>query len=663
MSNIDTLSIHNRKRRSNTHSDNDSASDNHTDDDDDKQRKHDKISKHESKRNRRSNEGKKKSKDNKFRSSKKSKRKWKNKYHSPTNSDSDSESSDSSNTSSSRSTSSSRRKNNETSRKKKSVVLNTRLLAKLAARGETLEERNARRLQRRAARIQASLGYTADDNPFNDPNLHETFTWKKREEKYKKSNRKDSGEQSYKKPEHTTNTLEEIEKVRKRRKERELQHEEMERIRAEESRMKELENYDEWARKEEEFHLQQQRQRSAIRLVEGREKAIDVLAKNILMFGLSDVEKSNRAAVKYQEKYSILDAVENLEAELEEPYVLLRMLKLSELEELLQEIIVFQKLERESLNQHRNENGIVQRYWDNLRIVAEDEIKFLKDGGVHGKHAIMVDDVKKVFEGHKSLSDLQRMDEEVSERLCHHTNDPTSSGADFDRDYWLFVKQQLRVHFAKTELSDLHSKMLVRQLEKLERRKEELAAGSTNDGDITRDSRETATRNANEFGRVSDGVTDINNDELGDLEEELGLTTEHDLNAGERVQHYSWQDKYRPRKPRYFNRVKSGYDWNKYNQTHYDKDNPPPRTVQGYKFNIFYPDLIDPTKTPQFRLEPANSDDFCIIRFTAGPPYEDIAFKIINREWNRSRKRGFKCTFERGVLSLYFNFTTHWYRK
>lgn len=49
----------------------------------------------------------------------------------------------------------------------------------------------------------------------------------------------------------------------------------------------------------------------------------------------------------------------------------------------------------------------------------------------------------------------------------------------------------------------------------------------------------------------------------------------------------SWSDKYRPRKPRYFNRVKTGYDLNKYNQTHYDHDNPP-KVVQGYKFNLFY---------------------------------------------------------------------------
>ncbi|KAH6932417.1 hypothetical protein HPB50_005479 [Hyalomma asiaticum] len=49
---------------------------------------------------------------------------------------------------------------------------------------------------------------------------------------------------------------------------------------------------------------------------------------------------------------------------------------------------------------------------------------------------------------------------------------------------------------------------------------------------------------------------------------------------------YLWSDKYRPRKPRYFNRVHTGFEWNKYNQTHYDMDNPPPKIVQGYKFNV-----------------------------------------------------------------------------
>lgn len=65
---------------------------------------------------------------------------------------------------------------------------------------------------------------------------------------------------------------------------------------------------------------------------------------------------------------------------------------------------------------------------------------------------------------------------------------------------------------------------------------------------------------------------------------------------------YSWKDKYRPRKPRFFNRVNTGYEWNKYNQTHYDADNPPPKIVQGYKFNIFYPDLINKRKAPNYTL-------------------------------------------------------------
>lgn len=95
------------------------------------------------------------------------------------------------------------------------------------------------------------------------------------------------------------------------------------------------------------------------------------------------------------------------------------------------------------------------------------------------------------------------------------------------------------------------------------------------------------------------------------------------------MQVYWWHDKYRPRKPKYFNRVHTGYEWNKYNQTHYDHDNPPPKIVQGYKFNIFYPDLVDKTKAPHYTIEKdGNSSETCIIRFHAGPPYEDIVSSL-----------------------------------
>jgi len=100
----------------------------------------------------------------------------------------------------------------------------------------------------------------------------------------------------------------------------------------------------------------------------------------------------------------------------------------------------------------------------------------------------------------------------------------------------------------------------------------------------------------------------------GNLEEELGLDNEIDLGFG------VLQDRYLPHKPRYFNRVKTGYDWNKYNQTHYDHDNPPPKIVQGYKFNIFYPDLFDKNTSPKYYtfLEAIDSTDFCIICYSCG---------------------------------------------
>uniref|UniRef100_A0A158P6K6 CactinC_cactus domain-containing protein n=1 Tax=Angiostrongylus cantonensis TaxID=6313 RepID=A0A158P6K6_ANGCA len=141
--------------------------------------------------------------------------------------------------------------------------------------------------------------------------------------------------------------------------------------------------------------------------------------------------------------------------------------------------------------------------------------------------------------------------------------------------------------------------------------------------------------------------------------DEATFSVEHPLEA----QSHLWSDKYRPRKPTYLNRVQTGFDWNKYNQTHYDMDNPPPKIVQGYKFNIFYPDLLDPSQAPSFTVTPCDDPDFAVIRFKAGPPYEDIAFKCVNREWEVSHKHGYKCQFQNGVFQLWFVFKRYRYRR
>ena len=150
-----------------------------------------------------------------------------------------------------------------------------------------------------------------------------------------------------------------------------------------------------------------------------------------------------------------------------------------------------------------------------------------------------------------------------------------------------------------------------------------------------------------------------------------GVQEDEEIFAGEEevstLSKPQWANKYRPRKPRYFNRVQMGYEWNKYNQTHYDHDNPPPKVVQGYKFNIFYPDLIDKVKAPTYRIErengrkrgqsfaPAGEEDTCLIRFISGPPYEDLAFRIVDKEWDYSakRERGFRSSFEKVSASPY----------
>ena len=70
------------------------------------------------------------------------------------------------------------------------------------------------------------------------------------------------------------------------------------------------------------------------------------------------------------------------------------------------------------------------------------------------------------------------------------------------------------------------------------------------------------------------GGADLASEALYRAEAEKDLDEEEEVfNLEENIANptsYNWEDKYRPRKPRYFNRVHTGYEWNKYNQTHYE---------------------------------------------------------------------------------------------
>ncbi|KAK2967179.1 hypothetical protein RJ640_005223 [Escallonia rubra] len=84
-------------------------------------------------------------------------------------------------------------------------------------------------------------------------------------------------------------------------------------------------------------------------------------------------------------------------------------------------------------------------------------------------------------------------------------------------------------------------------------------------------------------------------------------------------------------KPRYFRRVHTGYEWNEY-----DHQSPPPKQVRGYKFDVYYPGIVGTgTKkaTPTYKIEKdGESHGRCIIRFSAGKQYQELAIRIINEE-------------------------------
>ncbi|XP_027150517.1 cactin-like [Coffea eugenioides] len=139
---------------------------------------------------------------------------------------------------------------------------------------DDIAEYLAKKAQKRAAKVAKKLkaqnisGYGNDSNPFGDSNLNERFVWRKKIEQditqgmpletfSLKAEKKRQRER-----------MAEIEKVKKRREERAIekaQHEEEMALLARERARAEFQD---WEKKEEEFHFDQSKVRSEIRLRE-----------------------------------------------------------------------------------------------------------------------------------------------------------------------------------------------------------------------------------------------------------------------------------------------------------------------------------------------------------------------------------------------------------
>ncbi|GLT58965.1 hypothetical protein SLA2020_318180 [Shorea laevis] len=578
---------------------------------------------------------------------------------------------------------------------------------------EEITEYMAKKAQKKAMRVAKKLkaqtvsGYSNDSNPFGDSNLNEKFVWRKKIER-DVSQGVPLDEYSIKAEKRKQKErMAEIEKVKKRREERALekaQHEEEMALLARERARAEFQD---WEKKEEEFHFDQSKVRSQIRLREGRIKPIDILSKQ-------------------------LDGSDDMDIELNEPYMVFKGLTVKEMEELRDDIKMHLDLDRATPTH--------VEYWEALMVVCNWELAEARKKDAldrarvrgekppaellveeRGLHSSIEADVSNLLEG-KTHSELEAFQLQIESQM--------KTGTAKVVEYWEAVLKRLHIYKAKACLREIHAKILRKQLQRLvdqpledeDKMESDHGLGPGEDSEPDLEDAETfspeptikeetheAEEEAGSFspellhGDENEEAIDPEEDRailerkrMAVFEEQqrrmkeamaskptpsednfelkamkaMGAMEEGDavFGSGAEVnldsQVYWWHDKYRPRKPKYFNRVHTGYEWNKYNQTHYDHDNPPPKIVQGYKFNIFYPDLVDKTKAPTYTIEKdGNSTETCMIRFHAGPPYEDIAFRIVNKEWEYSHKKGFKCTFERGILHVYFNFKRYRYRR
>ncbi|CAK4476621.1 unnamed protein product [Aphanomyces euteiches] len=498
------------------------------------------------------------------------------------------------------------------------------------------DDRRERKKDKKAAKIAKQMGYSNEQNPFNDSKLTEKFVWHKNLTREKERQASDDVREDL---------VREIVKVRKRRDEREAEYDELNRLREEERRMMESSSFEDWQQKEEEFHLSQARVRSHIRIREGREKPVDLLAKNLML--------TSKSAVAMIDPTKAVDdtlaQLKHAQVELRPPETLLANLDPKALSELKDEIQVYMELE--------GRKGEHFEFWKLLHVLCTYEISrhHKQHSGRGAVHRDVEASIHEMLEG-KSPSELGDLKSEIEETI--------SSGASgIDVEYYEHVLQEIQVYQAKARLREIHNSHIQKLADRI-KQQEENAAYRQSQAKKSTDSSTPAS------SRSEDDIADDNSREalaMMEMEKEKGMEDEEEEFVDQEIvasrQPPAWSNKYRPRKPRFFNRVKTGYDWNKYNQTHYDDDNPPPKIVQGYKFAIFYPDLIDKNVAPKYTFEAADSPEFCILRFHAGPPYLDIAFKVVNLEWEFSHKRGFKCVFERGILHLHFNFKRHRYRR
>ncbi|KNC96141.1 uncharacterized protein SPPG_08529 [Spizellomyces punctatus DAOM BR117] len=584
-----------------------------------------------------------------------------------------------------------------------------------AEKKQLKEDLKAQKESQIAAQMSASLGYSNSENPFGDSNLSAKFVWLKKREKESKEGL--MGSERIRRDLSRREEIEtELDKLKKRRTEREieqqLREQEQLRLQREQDRIA----MGDWESKENEFHLEQAKTRAQIRIKEGRAKPIDIFAMNLSLASDSRVAEEFDALgfeMGIEEPYLIfrdltLEEVEELHKDIQ----LYLSLETDENNVRFWEAMIV--VCDDELAKHRSaaagsvpsgvtdaiaediEKMFANKTHDQLTLLQKQIEKKLSQGGPvdveYWETAIKALIVWKAkaklrdMHGFMLRKRLERLREKkhtemetgvTPQPIQFRREDPDATAASMAAE----AEEEVETDEEMEEYDPSMSPVLVDRISKVDAGFE--VVDEEVDLNQLMEARNLVLKSqlgvlgglsaekALALAGAGPSMEDLAEQAfMREAAENMGLdetafNEEAIISASAATQDpYLWHDKYRPRKPRYFNRVHTGYEWNKYNQTHYDSDNPPPKVVQGYKFNIFYPDLIDKSKAPTYvREKDEGYPDTIILRFKAGPPYEDIAFRIVNREWEYSHKKGFRSSFDRGVLQLWFHFKRHYYRR
>lgn len=567
--------------------------------------------------------------------------------------------------------------------------------------------------------LQSIYGYTDDNNPFGDTQLSKPFIWHKKRAKYFT---KDYDMSFIYEDKLLLIKIKEakaeIDALKKMRTERELNKAPI--------FQKDLYT-DDWKAKDDLFLLNQELLRTEIRIKEGRELPIDLINHSLKIYqGKAPIPTNFYDISAYQKPYDIFRllspdylgklseklqsiyaiSVEEIEKDYFESmiyicnsYLYPDQLSLLQNKEIVDTIIKDKSIQEmteleQELNSKINEEYKTEEieFWKNaldiLKIEKskmkidlmvkefinnhEEELCKIKEMNSQKDNEMQIDSncnlSPKLFESDEELRKNSLTEHDYLFKLSENRKKFLS----FKIDQWQKSLYQNNKEIKskdkaqKEQTSDDEAEAYLMKISKLNNTKQSsLIPSITNtmkfqfptNASIIKESRfdlqEEITQNSRD---LIEEISQVECEELGD-----GETMFNDILPI--VANYEWANKYKPIKPRYSNRIRIGYEWNKYNQAHYDFDNPPPKVIQGYKFNIFYPYLVDKTKTPEYTLERADCADTCVIRFHAGAPYEDIAFKIANREWDMTERAGFKNIFDKGILRLYFKFKRYRYKR